>query len=101
MKLVEFSGLWTMDLLIVHRHAFHGSARNTGPVHASWLNQIEIYFSIMQRKALTPNDFNSLNALRQRLIGFQKHYERIAKPFEWKFRRADLDALLNKFQAAA
>lgn len=72
-----------------------------GPVHASWLNQIEIYFSIVQRKALTPNDFDSLKALRQRLIGFQKHYERIAKPFEWKFRRADLDALLNKFQAAA
>jgi len=72
-----------------------------GPVHASWLNQIEIYFSIVQRKALTPNDFDSLKALRRRLIGFQKHYERIAKPFEWKFRRADLNVLLNKFQAAA
>ena len=71
------------------------------PVHASWLNQIEIYFSIVQRKALTPNDFDSLKALRQRLIDFQKHYERIAKPFEWKFRRADLDALLNKFRVAA
>jgi hypothetical protein len=72
-----------------------------GPVHASWLNQIEIYFSIVQRKALTPNDFDSLKDLRKRLIGFQKHYERIAKPFEWKFRRADLNSLLNKFQAAA
>jgi hypothetical protein len=39
--------------------------------------------------------------LQQRLIGFQKHYEKIAKPFEWKFRRADLNALLSKFQAAA
>jgi hypothetical protein len=72
-----------------------------GPVHVSWLNQIEIYFSIVQRKALTPNDFDSMKALRQRLIGFLKHYEKIAKPFEWRFRRADLDALLNKFQAAA
>jgi hypothetical protein len=72
-----------------------------GPVHASWLNQIEIYFSIVQRKALTPNDFDSLKALRQRLIGFQNHYERIAQPFEWKFRRSDLNAMLNKFQAAA
>jgi len=72
-----------------------------GPVHASWLNQIEIYFSIVQRKALTPNDFDSLKALRQRLIGFQRHYEKIAKPFEWKFRRSDLDVLLNKFQVAA
>ncbi len=70
-------------------------------LHASWLNQIEIYFSIVQRKALTPNDFDSMKALRQRLIGFLKHYEKIAKPFEWRFRRADLDALLNKFQAAA
>jgi len=72
-----------------------------GPVHASWLNQIEIYFSIVQRKALIPNDFDSLKALRQRLIGFQKHYERIAKPFERKFKRADLDTLLNRFKAAA
>ena len=71
-----------------------------GPVHASWLNQIEIYFPIVQRKALTPNDFDSLKALRRRLIGFQKHYERVAKPFEWKFRRADLHTLLNKIQAA-
>lgn len=51
-------------------------------------------------KALTPNVFD-LKALRHRLIGFQKHHERIVKPFEWKLRRADLRALLNKFQAAA
>ena len=72
-----------------------------GPVHASWLNQIEIYFSIVQRKALTPNDFDSLSALRQRIIGFQKHYEKIPKPFEWKFTRSDLGALLNKMKLAA
>lgn len=72
-----------------------------GPVHASWLNQIEINFSIVQRKALTPNHFDSLRALRQRLIGFQKHYERAAKPFEWMFTRGDLDALLNKMKRAA
>jgi hypothetical protein len=70
-------------------------------VYASWLNQIEICFSIVQRKALIPNDSDSLKALRQRLIGFQKPYERIAEPFEWKFRRADLNALLKKFQAVA
>ena len=72
-----------------------------GPVHASWLNQIEIYFSILQRKALTPNDFPSLEALRQRIIGFQQHYETIAKPFEWKFTRQDLGNLLNKMRFAA
>jgi hypothetical protein len=72
-----------------------------GPVHASWLNQIEIYFSIVQRKALTPNDFDSLLSLRHRLIGFQKHYEKMAEPFEWKFTRADLDILLSKLKLAA
>ena len=42
------------------------------PVHASWLNQIELYFSIVQRKALTPNDFSSLEQLSERLLGFQR-----------------------------
>lgn len=49
-----------------------------GPVHASWLNQIEIYFSILERKALTPNDFPSLEALKERIVSFQQHYESIA-----------------------
>ncbi|MBI2864337.1 MAG: IS630 family transposase [Chloroflexi bacterium] len=70
-----------------------------GPVHASWSNQIEIYFSIVQRKALTPNDFRSLQALEERLLNFQSHYEQIAKPFEWRFTRRDLHALLNKIQS--
>lgn len=69
-----------------------------GPVHASWLNQIEIYFSILQRKALTPNDFPSIEALQERILGFQRHYEQIAKPFEWKFTRTDLAAMLKKIR---
>jgi hypothetical protein len=72
-----------------------------GPVHASWLNQIEIYFSIVQRKVLTPNDFPSLAAVEQRLLAFQNHYETIAQPFEWKFTRRDLAALLNKMNFPA
>lgn len=67
-----------------------------GPVHASWLNQIEIYFSILQRKALAPNDFQSLEELAERLLGFQSYYEQIAQPFEWRFTRRDLNDLLNK-----
>jgi hypothetical protein len=67
-----------------------------GPVHASWLNQIEIYFSILQRKALTPNDFPSLAALKERILCFQQYYEGIAKPFEWKFTRKDLNRLMCK-----
>jgi len=66
------------------------------PVHASWLNQIEIYFSILQRKALTPNDFSSLVALEERLHGFARYYENIAKPFDWKFTRKDLESLLDR-----
>ncbi len=49
------------------------------PVHASWLNQIELYFSIVQRKALTPNDFGSLEELAERLLGFQERYSKIAR----------------------
>jgi hypothetical protein len=66
------------------------------PVHASWLNQVEIYFSIVQRKVLTPNDFSSLAELEQRLLAFQCHYERTASPFKWTFTRRDLQTLLAK-----
>ena len=59
------------------------------------MNQVEIYFSILQRKALTPNDFPSLKALEDRLHGFAKYYESIAQPFEWKFTRHDLESLLD------
>ena len=69
-----------------------------GPVHDSWLNQIEIYFSILQRKVLTPNNFPSLGALEERILAFERHYEAIAKPFEWKFTRQDLSRLLDKMK---
>ena len=69
------------------------------PVHASWLNQVEIYFSIIQRKVLTPNDFNSLTRLRERLLAFQVHYEQVARPFQWKFTRRDLQKLMAKLSA--
>ncbi len=66
------------------------------PIHASWLNQVEIYFSVVQRKVLTPNDFTSLTALEARLLNFQTHYQGVAKPFRWRFTRRDLDSLLGK-----
>jgi len=69
------------------------------PVHASWLNQIEIYFSIVQRKVLTPNDLRSLTQLQERLLNFQSHYETVARPFQWKFTRGDLSKLLFKVHA--
>ncbi|MDP9187818.1 MAG: transposase, partial [Actinomycetota bacterium] len=55
------------------------------PIHASWLNQIEIYCSILQRKALTPNDFADLDALAARIAAFEAHYRAIARPFDWTF----------------
>ena len=67
-----------------------------GPVHPGWLNQIEIYFSILQRKALKPNDFQSLEELADRILSFQAHYESIAKPFRWTFSRRDLVRLVKK-----
>jgi hypothetical protein len=66
------------------------------PVHASWLNQVEVYFSILQRKVLTPNDFSSLQELEERLLAFQSHYEQSASPFNWTFTHQDLHALLAK-----
>ncbi len=66
------------------------------PVHASWLNQVEIYFSILQRKVLTPCDFISLEDLESKILGFEKYYEAAAKPFRWKFTRSDLNRLLAR-----
>jgi len=57
---------------------------------------VEIYFSIIQRKVLTPNDFRSLAEVEDRLLRFQEHYKAIAKPFEWRFTRYDLPALLDR-----
>jgi len=69
------------------------------PVHASWLNQAEIYFSVVQRKVLTPNDFTGLDQIRGRLAAFETRYNAIARPFTWKFTRADLGDLLRRIDA--
>ncbi len=69
------------------------------PVHASWLNQVEIYFSAVQRKVLTPNDFVTLAALEHYLLAFQHRYEALARPFRWTFTCADLHRLLADLTA--
>lgn len=66
------------------------------PVHASWLNQVEIYFSIVQRKVIKPQDFADLNALEHRLLTFQDRYNATAVPFGWRFGRAALHDLLAR-----
>jgi len=66
------------------------------PVHASWLNQVEIYHSIIQRKLLAPNDFASPAELARTLNDFERHYNQIAKPFVWNFTREKLADLLTR-----
>lgn len=69
------------------------------PVHASWLNQVEIYFSIVQRKVLTPNDFASLEDVEQRLRLYEILSNQQPHPFAWKFTRAKLAAFLKRLEA--
>ncbi|HEY8055000.1 MAG TPA: IS630 family transposase [Terriglobales bacterium] len=66
------------------------------PVHASWLNQIEIYFSVIQRKLLVPDDFADLGILARQILAFEDRYNAAATPFDWKFTRTDLNQLLNR-----
>lgn len=66
------------------------------PVHASWTNQIEIFFSIVQRKVVRPNDFPDLTQVRDRLRAFEDRYNATAQPFQWKFTTSDLDDLLAR-----
>ena len=69
------------------------------PLHASWLDQAEIYFSIVQRKVISPNDFTSLDQIRDRLATFEIRYNAIARPFSWKFTRTGLNDLLRRIDA--
>jgi len=68
------------------------------PIHASWLNQVEIYFSIIQRKVLTPNDFVDLEAIRLRLALYENLSNQNPTPFQWQFDRTKLTTFLAKIQ---
>jgi len=68
------------------------------PVHASWLNQVEIYFSILQRKAIAPSDFHDLDELAARILAFQDRYNAVATPFGWKYTRNDLNNFLTRLR---
>lgn len=71
------------------------------PVHASWLNQIEVVFSVIQRKVIKPADFEDLTALADRLRRFEDRYNRTATPFDWRFTTTDLEAMLQRVDATA
>jgi transposase len=66
------------------------------PIHASWLNQIEIVFSVIQRKVIKPADFADLDTLAQRLVDFEYRYNVAAIPFDWRFTRTDLTDLIRR-----
>jgi hypothetical protein len=83
----RLQGSWS-NLVLVHT-----------PLHASWLNQIEIYFSIVQRKVLTPNDFADLDEVQQRLTDFERLYNQIAEPFDWNFTRDKMSGWLARLTA--
>jgi len=80
----RLEGRWP-NLILVHL-----------PVHASWLNQVEIYHSIIQRKVLDPNDFESTAEIARTLNDFERHYNEFAEPFAWNFTRQDLAELLER-----
>ena len=69
------------------------------PVHASWLNQVEIYFALVQRKVLTPNDFASLVEVEQRLRLYEDLCNQRPRPFQWKFTREKLIQFLDRLEA--
>ncbi|MFD7283612.1 IS630 family transposase [Streptomyces sp. NPDC059862] len=76
--------------------AFPNAVMVHTPVHASWLNQAEIFFSIVQRKVVSPNAFTDLTQVRDRLRAFEDRYNATAQPFQWKFTTSDLDDLLAR-----
>src|SRR5271157_3482287 len=81
------------------RKAYRKAVLVHTPVHASWLNQVEIYFSIIQRKVLTPNDFASLEEVEQRLRLYEELSNREPCPFDWQFDRAALQDFLERLEA--
>jgi hypothetical protein len=68
------------------------------PTHSSWLNQIELYFSIVQRKVLTPLDVKDQAHLTQRLLDFQSYYQASAQPFNWTFTSQALRARMAELE---
>jgi len=71
-----------------HRIVFHYT-----PKHASWMNQIEIWFSILVRKVLKRGNFTSVDDLKRKVLAFIEYYNRtMAKPFKWTYQGRALTA---------
>ena len=78
------------------RQAYANAILGPTPVHASWLNQVEVYFSLLQRKVLTPNDSKDLQELELRIRLYEDLTNKEPKPFDWKFTKYDLFDLLQR-----
>jgi transposase len=65
------------------------------PKNASWLDQIEIWFSLLQRKLLQPNHFTSTGELQQAILDFIAHYNQTAKPLKWSYTVEQLEHKLG------
>src|SRR3954465_15014374 len=85
----RLQGRWP-NLILVHT-----------PVHGSWLNQVETYHSIIQRKVLDPNDFHHTAAVPPALTDFEPHHTKTAEPFTWNFTRGALAPLLDRLDQPA
>jgi transposase len=71
-----------------HRIVFHYT-----PKHASWMNQVEIWFSILVRKVLKRGNFTSIEDLKAKVLAFIDYYQRtMAKPFKWTYKGKALSA---------
>lgn len=71
-----------------HRMVFHYTSK-----HASWMNKIEIWFSILARKVLKRGDFTSIDNLKRKALAFIEYYNRtMAKPFKWTYQGRTLSA---------
>ena len=60
-----------------------------------------IFFTILQRKVLTPNDFPNTDAVKERILRFEQHYNVMAEPFHWTFTRDKLNDLERRLNLAA
>jgi len=73
---------------LTHRIVFHYT-----PKHASWMNQIEIWFSILVRKVLKRGNFTSVDDLKRKVLAFIEYYNlTMAKPFKWTYQGKALNA---------
>ncbi|MDY6871119.1 MAG: helix-turn-helix domain-containing protein [Actinomycetota bacterium] len=87
---------WLSEDALKPGNTSRGSSSPTPTSFPRPSHQIEIYFSIVQPKVVSPNDFTELDEVIYRLARFEERYNHTARPFKWKFTTIDLDDLLHR-----